>query len=137
MSEKLLADDTFAVVEVMGHNTFAGKVSEHVIGGSAFIRVDVPEIPERRWKEKRSVWNSAKDGYEVKEIEESTPVMPAFTKLIGASSIYAITPCSEEVAKRVAEQKRVVPVTVLDLPNGSSAAADRGAQSAERRWMTR
>ena len=120
MSEKLLADDAFAVVEIMGHNTFAGKVSEHVVGGSAFIRVDVPEIPERRWKEKRSVWNAAKDGYEAKEIEECIPAMPAFTKLIGASSIYAITPCSEEVAKRVAEQKRVVPVNVLDLPNGSS-----------------
>jgi hypothetical protein len=120
MNEKLLADDTFAVVEVMGHNTFAGKVSEHVIGGSAFIRVDVPEIPEHRWKEKRRVWNQANDHYEVKEIEECTPAMPAFTKLIGASSIYAITPCSEEVARRVAEQKRVVPVNVLDMPNGSS-----------------
>ena len=129
MSEKLLTDDTFAVVEVMGHNTFAGKVSEHVIGGSAFIRVDVPEIPERRWKEKRSVWNSAKNSYEVNEVEESTPVMPAFTKLIGASSIYAITPCSEEVAKRFAEQKCVVPVTVLDLPNGSSGGRLIAARS--------
>jgi hypothetical protein len=120
MNEKLLADDTFAVVEVMGHNTFADKVSEHVIGRSAFIRVDVSEIPEHRWKEKRRVWSASQDHYKVEEIEECTPAMPAFTKLIGASSIYAITPCSEEVARRVAEQKRVVPVNVLDMPNGSS-----------------
>ncbi len=37
--------DTWAVVEVMGHNTYAGRVTEQAIGGASFIRVDVPEIP--------------------------------------------------------------------------------------------
>jgi hypothetical protein len=116
MEDKLLDQDSWAVVEVMGHNTFAGKVSEHVIGGSAFIRVDIPELAERKLSQFRSVWNEAKGEYDRKEIENSIPPVPAFTKLIGASSIYAITPCSEEVAKRVAEQKRVVPVNVIDMP---------------------
>ena len=123
MSNEKLFDQqqAWAVVEVMGHNTFAGKVSEHVIGGSAFIRVDVPELPERQRKHTRNIWNEAKGEYDSKEIIDTIPPVAAFTKLIGASSIYAITPCSEEVAKRVAEQKRVVPVNVLDLPSSSSA----------------
>ncbi len=86
MPERLLAEDAWAIVEVLGHNLFAGKVSEHVIGGAGFIRVDVPELPERRCKRK---WS-----YQDEEVEDVIPAVPAFTKLIGASSIYAITPCT-------------------------------------------
>lgn len=109
MSEPILFEkDSWAVVEVMGHNVFAGRVSEHVIGGSGFIRVDVPELPERR--EKEPGWNGGR------EREYVSVAVPAFTKLIGAGSIYAITPCTEDVARQIADQKRVVPVHVADMP---------------------
>ena len=100
-NQTLFAPDTFAVVEVMGHNTFAGKVSEHVVGGTAFIRVDVPAISEKLEKSYGGQY--------------CYPAVPAFTKLIGASSIYAITPCTEEVALRMAARRRSVPVEVLDV----------------------
>src|SRR4051794_30650494 len=106
---QLFENDTFAVVEVMGHNTFAGKVSQHVIGGTAFIRVDVPEIPERK---------SAEWGY-----EHTYPAVPPFTKLIGANSIYAITPCTEEIAMKMAASKHQVPIEVLDLQPKSQRLA--------------
>jgi hypothetical protein len=102
MSEpKLFEPDTYAVVEVLGHQTFAGKVSEHVVGGTAFIRVDVPEMPESRTETYRG--------------ENVSPKIPGFTKLIGAGSIYAITPCSEQVAMKVAAQRRSVPVSIVEL----------------------
>ncbi len=34
--------EQFAIVELFGHQVIAGKVSEQVIGGQGFIRVDVP-----------------------------------------------------------------------------------------------
>lgn len=68
--------DYWAVVEVMGHQLYAGRVSEQAIGGCAFVRVDVPAGGER---------------------------LP-FTKLLGQGSIFAITPCSEEAARAVAAQ---------------------------------
>lgn len=106
MSETLFEQDSHAVVEVMGHQTFAGKISQHVLGGTAFIRVDVPEIAEEVRRE--TDWRG--------DTRESTiPAVPGFTKLIGASSIYAITPCSEDVAKQVSKQKRVVPVACVDF----------------------
>jgi hypothetical protein len=102
MQENVLFEqDAWAVVEVMGHNTFAGKVSEHVIGGTAFIRVDVPEIAEIL---------KVQFG-----MENTYPAIPAFTKLIGAGSIYAITPCTERIARQMAIQKRSVPVEVLNF----------------------
>lgn len=66
--------DEWAIVEVMGHQRCAGRVSEQTIGGSAFVRVDVPD---------------AGNGI-------------AFTKLYGPGSIYCITPCSEAVARGLA-----------------------------------
>lgn len=78
----------WAIVEIMGHNTFAGLVSEQTLGGAAFVRVDVPE----------------------------TSRSAAFSKLFGAQSIYAVTPCSEQVAKLRAEAIGAVPLTAWDLP---------------------
>jgi len=34
--------DEYAILELMGHRKLAGKVSEHTIGGSTFIRIDIP-----------------------------------------------------------------------------------------------
>lgn len=66
--------ETWAVVEVMGHKRYAGFVTEQTVAGAAFVRVDVPDSEK----------------------------LPAFTKLLGAGSIYAITPCTEETAKAFA-----------------------------------
>lgn len=80
--------EEWAIVEVMGHRAFAGRVTEQAIGGASFIRVDVPQVAERQ----------------------------AFTKLLGAGSIYCITPCDEETAKRAAETLRSRPTELLSLP---------------------
>jgi hypothetical protein len=36
--------ETFAIVELFGHSIISGKVSEQVIGGASFVRVDVPAV---------------------------------------------------------------------------------------------
>ena len=67
-----------AVVEVMGHQAYAGLVTEQSIGGCNFVRVDVPKVGDRE----------------------------AFTKLFGQGSIYCITPMSETAARSAAERLR-------------------------------
>lgn len=74
--------EEWCIVEIMGHARFAGRVTEQPLGGSSFVRVDVPAVNEQ----------------------------PAFTKLFGAGSIYAITPCTEEVARAAAAGFRAIPV---------------------------
>jgi hypothetical protein len=76
--------EQWAIVEIFGHVRYAGTISEHQIGGSNFVRVDVPEI----------------DGE------------PAFTKLFGQAAIYSITPVSEQIARLVAKQFQSRPLTV-------------------------
>ena len=78
----------WALVEIMGHQRYAGFVSEQTIAGSAFLRVDVPAIGDKA----------------------------AFTKLFSPSSVYAITPCAEDLVRGVAEQLGKQPMSVWDLP---------------------
>lgn len=60
----------------MGHQRFAGRVTEEVIAGHPQLRVDIPET---------SKW-------------------PEHTKYFGGGSIYALHPCSEEIARQAAER---------------------------------
>jgi hypothetical protein len=86
----------------MGHRQFAGFVSEQAIGGTSFVRVDVPEVPADRQDGSRSV--------------KSLEVLPAFTKLLGAGSIYAISPCTEETARAFASRLQTRSFSVYEAP---------------------
>jgi hypothetical protein len=95
MSEKF---DHFAIVELFGHQIIAGKVSEQVIGGQGFVRVDMPTV----------------DGQE------------GFTKFYGAGAIYAITPCNEETmqAAVLGLWQKPIDVWKLHLPRLSGSNND-------------
>lgn len=74
----------WAIVEVMGHQTFAGYVTEEAIAGKGFVRIDVPEVPTQA----------------------------AFTRYCGPDSIYGIQPVSEELARAIAVRLNRAPVSV-------------------------
>lgn len=79
--------DEWAIVEVMGHRRFAGRVTEQVIAGAGFIRIDVPEVNERQ----------------------------PFAKLFGPTSIYGITPVDEPTARAAATAFAERPFDVWSL----------------------
>ncbi len=78
--------ETWAIVELFGHNKIAGKVSEQTIGGSSMVRVDVPD----------------------------TEASPKFTRLLNVSAIYAINPVTEEVAVGYAGRLQSKPIEAWD-----------------------
>ena len=85
--------DVWAVVEVMGHSEYAGRVSEYTGLGVPLVRVEIPAVEGQ----------------------------PAFEKLLGAASIFRITPCTEEAARRAAEGLRVRPLNMVALPSREPA----------------
>ncbi len=88
MSDVAAGFHSWGIVEVMGHKTYAGEISEQVVAGQAFVRIDVPEV--------RGI--------------------AAYTKLIGTGSVYGITPTDEQVA-RIAAMKLVErPVSPYIVP---------------------
>ena len=72
---------SWAVVEVMGHNEYAGYVTAETIAGAAMLRIDVPK-------------NSRIDG---------------FTKYLSMQSIYGISPCTEQTARARGEANKKAP----------------------------
>lgn len=95
--------DQWCILEIFGHERIAGRVTEQRIGGSSFVRVDVPGL------------NGA-DG---------------FTRLYGEKAIYSITPVSEDIARRAAAKMQVEPVNVYQLaaPANNDDDDDEGDNS--------
>lgn len=74
--------DSWAVIELMGHQRIAGRVTEAEIGGGKLLRVDIPATARKQ----------------------------AITKYFGTVAVYAITPCDEETARMAAAECDPVPV---------------------------
>lgn len=77
----------WCIVELMGHVTLAGYVSEQELGGTKMLRIDVPES-ERG---------------------------PKFTKLVGAGSIYGITPVDEDTVQMMCRESTPQPFASYEL----------------------
>ena len=82
MEENQVKFETWALVELFGHNQLSGKVSEQIIAGQSFVRIDVPK----------------------------TKKVPAFTKYHLPTAIYGLTPVDEDYATRMAERIEAQPV---------------------------
>lgn len=88
--------EEWAIIDLFGHQKIAGRISEQQVGGSSFVRVDVPAIDKQK----------------------------PFTKLFGPGAIYSITITDEETATAAANYYKPIPMdqwTVKDMLNGRLA----------------
>ena len=76
----------WAILELMGHRRLAGHLTEQEIAGHGFLRIDVP------------------DGEKM-----------LATQFYSPSAVYAITPTTEEIARRVAATAKPAPVQEWEL----------------------
>ena len=81
--------DHWCVVELMGHQRIAGRVTEANLFGGALMRVDVPDVDGRT----------------------------GYSKFFGANAIYAVTPVEEVVARAMAKSFDTRPVEEWRLRN--------------------
>ncbi len=77
-------DKFWAIVELFGHTVLAGQVSKCEIGD--FVQINIPQVD----------------------------AMPAWSKMVNPKAIYAITPCTEEVARSKAESIKQMPIDRWD-----------------------
>ncbi|MDE2098006.1 MAG: hypothetical protein KGL39_12205 [Patescibacteria group bacterium] len=87
----------FAILELMGHRKLGGKLSEAVIGGGSFIRIDIP----------------GPDG-------------TVATQFYSPASVYCITPTTEEIASATARAYKPQPVTRWELPQLTAPKRESG-----------
>lgn len=98
--------ETWAIVEIMGQNKAAGFVKTEAFGGTVMLRIDVPEVPER--KRERTGYRDADGNYSnsLQKFEETLPAEPGHTEYVGMSSIFRLRPCTEETARAAVEAMR-------------------------------
>lgn len=77
----------WAILELMGHRRLIGRLSTATIAGASFLRIDIPR----------------EDGTET-------------TQFYSPSAVYAITPTTEDLARRAAHLNTVAPVSRFELP---------------------
>lgn len=79
--------EQWAMVEIFGHQKYAGKVTPQMVGQSSFVRIDVPAVDNSQ----------------------------GYTKLFGEKAIYCITPVAEDVVMRYLKNCHAEPVNVYEL----------------------
>ena len=105
MSEQAKEYEGWAILELMGHRRLIGYLREVTIAGAAFLRIDVLTAEGQS------------------------------TQYYGAPSVYAITPTTEETARRAASLSTVAPINRWELPSPASRpAAAETEEEIEHRW---
>jgi hypothetical protein len=126
MSEGQAKFEGWAIIEMMGHQSAIGYVTTENYGAASLFRIDTPEMPERDFKLKRpevvdGKWAPA--GSEVRR-----PLLAAHSQLIGPGSIYRLTPCDEEAARKAIESAQGRPLILLSMPaDGQPKQLEMGA----------
>lgn len=96
--EKPVAYEGWAILELMGHRRLAGYVSEAAQYGTAMIRIDVP----------------------------ADAGQTLASQFYGGSSIYCLTPTTEDIARRVAASNRPAPVHAWEMPSLPAPSHEEG-----------
>jgi len=111
----------WARVEIMGHQSHTGDVTTEVYGGAVLFRIDQPEIPESEETLTQSEWigNTTLPAGTVVQRGK----IEAVSVLVGASSIYRIIPCTEEVARKAIQENQRRPLIAVKLPGAKELTA--------------
>lgn len=114
----------WAIIEMMGRRTEIGYVTTQAFGPAVLFQVDTPELPERDYVLEHPQYAKDETGASrwcpvgTKVRRQATP---ARSCLVGPASLYAMNPCSEEVALRAIERSMPRPLMILEFPEAQPA----------------
>src|SRR5437899_7281246 len=110
----------WAVVELFGQGKTVGIVTTEYFGNACMFRVDSPGREAREYELERPEYGQHPDNLCTILLPKGTkvkrPAMPAHSRLVGPSAIFAINPCSEDVALRQLERDEPRPLIAVEIP---------------------
>ena len=104
----------WAVVEIFGHQKYAGYVTTETFGIAAMFRIDVPALEARERVTKAPGYVGGRYVPAGSKVLEG-PVL-GYTKLFGVGAVFGITPCTPEAARQVVEEIQPRPLMAVDVP---------------------
>lgn len=106
--------DGWAIVDVLGHQRYVGYVTTEAYGAAVLFRIDVPALDARERVTKQPGYHGGRYLPAGTTVQEGA--VEGYTKLIGAGSIYAISPCTKEAALKAVEDMQARPLMNIALP---------------------
>lgn len=103
----------WAVVEVFGHQRYAGYVTTEAFGQAVLFRVDVPPLEERERTAKHYEYLDGKSIPPGSTMKEAA--VQGYTKYFGPGAIYALTPCTQEAAEKAVAAMQSRDVSIVKL----------------------
>lgn len=113
--------DGWAIVDVMGHQRYVGYVTTEAYGAAVLFRIDVPALEERERVTKRP-GHFPNHGYLPAGSTVKEGAVAGYSKLVGAGSIYTITPCTKEAALVAVEEMQARPLMSVSVPSAALTA---------------
>jgi hypothetical protein len=105
--------ETWAVVELMGHQKEVGFVTTQYYGAACMFKIDVPELPERDKTLDRPKWIGETLAPKGTVIHEEAKA--GRSRLVGVSSVYALNPCDRETALAMLEETSSREIKIVAL----------------------
>lgn len=106
--------DGWAIVEVFGHQRYAGYVTTEAYGAAVLFRVDVPALEARERVTKAPGYVGGRYVPAGSKVFEGA--VPAYSKLYGVSAIFSLSPCTQDFALRTVEEIQPRPLISVDVP---------------------
>lgn len=120
MEQEQKTFDGWAVVELFGHSKAIGYVTTEYYGTACMFRIDTPGLDGRDYELERPEWGINPDDRCEYLLPKGTKVkreaVPARSRLVGPGSVFAINPCTEQVALRQIERSEPRPLIAVEMP---------------------
>jgi len=107
--------DGWAIVEVFGHQRYAGYVTTEAYGQAVLFRIEVPPLEARERIAKHYEYDDDEKSIPPGSTVKEAPVQ-GYRKLFGAGAIYGITPCTKEAAEHAIDGMARRKLTLVSLP---------------------
>lgn len=104
----------WAILEIFGHQRYAGYVTTQAFGQAVLFRVDVPLLGERERVTKHGEYASG--GYVPPGATVKDEAIQGYTKFFGPGAIYAMTPCTQDAAEKALAAMQTRKVSLISLP---------------------
>lgn len=119
---------SWAIIEIFGHQKYAGFVQAQAFGTTVMFRLDVPDLPERTRPLELPTWvtieSTGARQYAPAGTVIKAPAKQGFSKIFGAAAIYCITPCTEDAARAAIEQMSPRPLMLVKMPGAQAELAE-------------
>jgi hypothetical protein len=106
----------WGVIELFGHSRETGFITTETYGAAVLFRVDVPGLEEREYTLTAPEYASGKWTPEGSKVKRAA--VPARSRLIGPGAIYALNPCTEDMARKVIEKSIGRDLILVELAPG-------------------